>query len=92
MSNRQRFDEPGSWHHVYNRAIAKRPAFLCGADYRYFLACGPPDNEAHVDHVIPKSKGGTNTFENAEVRSRAWNLPLKLDGGKAHPELVRTCL
>jgi hypothetical protein len=34
----------------------------------------PPDNEAHVDHVTPKSKGGPNTFENAEVRSRAGNL------------------
>ena len=34
----------------------------------------PPDNEAHVDHVVPKSKGGENSFSNAEVRSRAGNL------------------
>jgi len=34
----------------------------------------PPVNEAHVDHVYPKSKGGSNSFGNAEVRSRANNL------------------
>jgi uncharacterized protein RhaS with RHS repeats len=34
----------------------------------------PPDNEVHVDHVIPKSKGGTNSFSNAEVRLRKHNL------------------
>ena len=34
----------------------------------------PPDNEVHVDHVIPRSKGGTNSFSNAEVRLRKHNL------------------
>ena len=34
----------------------------------------PPDNEAQVDHVVPGSKGGTNSFENAEDRSRAGNI------------------
>ena len=34
----------------------------------------PPSNEAHVDHVYPRSKGGPNSFSNAEVRSRASNL------------------
>ncbi len=30
----------------------------------------PPPNEAHVDHVVPKSRGGSNSYANAEVRSR----------------------
>ncbi len=34
----------------------------------------PPDNEAHVDHKIPRSKGGTNSPENAQVLSRKENL------------------
>lgn len=34
----------------------------------------PPDNEAHVDHVMPKSRGGSNSYSNAELRSRAANL------------------
>ena len=34
----------------------------------------PPSNEAHVDHVYPKSEGGPNTYCNAEVRSRENNL------------------
>ncbi|HRI67383.1 MAG TPA: RHS repeat-associated core domain-containing protein [Polyangium sp.] len=34
----------------------------------------PPENEAHVDHVYPRSKGGANSFPNLEVRSRRNNL------------------
>ncbi len=34
----------------------------------------PPTNEAHIDHVDPKSLDGTNSFGNAEVRSRLNNL------------------
>jgi hypothetical protein len=33
-----------------------------------------PPNEAQVDHVYPKSKGGPNTYSNAEVRSRLNNI------------------
>jgi hypothetical protein len=33
-----------------------------------------PPNEAQVDHVYPKSKGGPNTYSNAEVRSRLDNV------------------
>ncbi len=38
MARRPRADSPGSWHHVINRAIAKRPYFEARADKRYFLA------------------------------------------------------
>lgn len=34
----RRNDAPGRWHHVLNRAIAKRTAFETRADYRYFLS------------------------------------------------------
>lgn len=33
-----------------------------------------PPNEAQVDHVYPKAKGGPNTYSNAEVRSRINNV------------------
>lgn len=38
MARRPRNDAPGSWHHVGNRAIAKRPYFESRADQRTFLA------------------------------------------------------
>jgi REP element-mobilizing transposase RayT len=39
MPRPPRCDEPGAWHHVFNRATAKRALFLSREDYRYFLAC-----------------------------------------------------
>lgn len=38
MARRPRQDEPGSWHHVGNRAIAKRPYFESRTEQRYFLS------------------------------------------------------
>lgn len=38
MSRRARDDLPGSWHHVINRAIARRPLFEDRHDVRYFLS------------------------------------------------------
>jgi len=38
MGQRHRCDYPGSWHHVVNRGIAKRPLFEDRADVRYFLS------------------------------------------------------
>ena len=34
----------------------------------------PPENEAHVDHIKPKSRGGDNNIENAQILSRKENL------------------
>jgi hypothetical protein len=34
----------------------------------------PPWNEAHVDHVKPRAKGGANSFRNAQILSRQENL------------------
>jgi len=38
MPRRSREDFPGSWHHVVNRAIARRPLFEDREDIRYFLS------------------------------------------------------
>jgi REP element-mobilizing transposase RayT len=39
MPRHPRQDEPGSWHHVFQRGIAKRTLFEGALDIRYFLAC-----------------------------------------------------
>ena len=33
----------------------------------------PPSNEAQIDHIYPKSLGGSNTLDNAQVLSRVEN-------------------
>ena len=38
MPRTPRQDEPGTWHHVFNRAIARRALFERREDYRFFLA------------------------------------------------------
>lgn len=38
MARRPRNDTPGSWHHVMNRAIARRPIYETREDIRFFLA------------------------------------------------------
>jgi REP element-mobilizing transposase RayT len=38
MARKPRCDLPGSWHHVINRGIAKRPLFERRDDLRFFLA------------------------------------------------------
>tara|TARA_R110002126_G_C10385887_1_gene494588 strand:- start:55 stop:1041 length:987 start_codon:yes stop_codon:yes gene_type:complete len=39
MPRKSRNDESGQWHHVFNRAIARRTLFERREDYRFFLAC-----------------------------------------------------
>ncbi|WP_177241279.1 HNH endonuclease [Stigmatella aurantiaca] len=34
----------------------------------------PPKNETHVDHVVPRAKGGTNDPENGQVLCRECNI------------------
>ena len=34
----------------------------------------PPKNEAQIDHIVPRSKNGTNSFSNAQVLSREENI------------------
>jgi putative transposase len=38
MSRRPRQDSPNRWHHVVNRAIAKRALFESRSELRYFLS------------------------------------------------------
>lgn len=33
----------------------------------------PPANEWQIDHIVPRSKGGTNGYDNARVISRQLN-------------------
>jgi hypothetical protein len=42
----------------------------------------PPHNEAHVDHIFPRSLGGTNSPDNAQILSRLENL---LKGNRVPP-------
>ena len=81
MVRRPRHDAPGSWHHVGNRGVAKRPIFERTEDVRFFLsrlarAVRRGQIEVHAwsvltthFHVLVRSLRG----ELSEVMARAQN-------------------
>jgi 5-methylcytosine-specific restriction endonuclease McrA len=50
---------------------------------RHLPGVRPPDNEAHVDHVVPRVQGGGNDYPNLRVTSRRYNLQ---KGARAEPK------
>ena len=45
------------------------------ADDEYSELSGAPnaDDSPEIDHILPKSKGGSNEYKNAQVTSRKYN-------------------
>lgn len=91
-----REDTPGSWHHVYNRAIARRTLFERREDYRYFLsqlarASRRGEIELHAYclmgthyHLLVRSLGGNLSSAMQRVQlaySRRFNRSRRRDGG-----------
>lgn len=42
-------------------------------EYSELSGVTPADDSPEIDHVLPKSKGGTNEYKNAQVTSRKYN-------------------
>lgn len=95
MVRTPRGDDPGSWHHVFNRAIARRTMFERHEDFRCFLlqlACAVRrgDLEVHAYalvgthyHLLVRSPEGRLAESMHRIQmgySRAFNRTRKRDG------------
>jgi REP element-mobilizing transposase RayT len=85
MPHHNRQDSPGSWHHVMNRGIARRPVFETRRDIRFFLsrlawAVRRYELELHAYSVL-------NTHFHLLVRSVKGNLSSAI--GWAENQYVR---
>ena len=95
MARRARQDEPGTWHHVMNRGIARRTLFEGAADVRFFLsqlarAVRRGEIEIHAFavltthyHLLARSPAGALALamQQAQTKySRRFNRGRKRDG------------
>ena len=95
MVRAPRGDDPGTWHHVFNRAIARRTMFERRPDFRFFLAqlaCAVRrgDLEVHAYalmgthfHLLVRSPGGRLAGSMHRIQmaySRTFNRTRKRDG------------
>ena len=77
MARRSRQDQPGSWHHVINRGLAKRPLFEGRRDARFFLSRIANEVrrgrlEVHTWSVLPAGIAGqTRSALVIQIRSEA---------------------
>lgn len=96
MSRKPREDEPGAWHHVMNRGIAKGPIFNSEHGARYFLArLAREVRRGEIEvlsytlmtthfHALVISKRGNIGLAMQRIESpyvRRFNLRLERDGG-----------
>ena len=95
VARRPRGDDPGTWHHVFNRGIAKRTLFEGRDDVRFFLAelaraVRRGDVEVHAFavltthfHLLLRSLRGRLAFAMQQIQtkySRRFNRGRKRDG------------
>lgn len=78
MTHAQRFDSPGSWHHVVNRGIARRCMFEDRTDIRHFLA-----------QLARESRSGRIELHAWSVLSTHYHLLVRSPGGELSEAMQR---